>query len=641
LSLQLLLQLTPFKLINSISSCFYFIVLVNILSGAMENWGCVTYREVDLLVDPITASNSQKQRVAVVVAHELSHQWFGNLVTMAWWDDLWLNEGFASWAENWAVDLLYPEYSMWDQFTTDHLSSALSLDSLKSSHPIQVPIAHAEEVEQVFDAISYCKGGSVVRMIQSVLGMQNFQKGLAAYMKKHAYSNTETFDLWAALEEASGMPVGELMASWTEQMGFPFLRIVTEDWQADKVTFELEQKWFLADGSELDEEGTAKKWTVPILTCTSAGQQQDMTLMREKTASITIPLGGANDWVKLNAGQGAPIRVLPSEEMLQRLSTPIQMKALPAVDRAGLLSDAYAMVKAGHMSPDALIKLVGNYKDEDNYVVWDALSGVLSGLDKVLSDNPTLWAYFKNFARGFVLTLQDKIGWDESDADGHLTSLLRSTMVDLLNVFAHDDPAVVEQATTRFRAFQQDHNDVKSLPSGIRTSVFKIFIKNGGAKEYDEVKSYYQVAETNSEKNRVLSSLGSTEDVKLKQATMEWSTSGEIKLQDFFYPMGSVGRSSRTGREISWQYMQDNFDKIKNMLVGASPSLMDTVIVMCAGGFCSREKADEIQAFFEKNPLPNNTRTIAQMLEAMRTNAQFMDTLVASALSREDFWTSL
>jgi puromycin-sensitive aminopeptidase len=607
----------------------------------MENWGLVTYREVDLLVDPVTASNSQKQRVAVVVAHELSHQWFGNLVTMAWWDDLWLNEGFASWAENWAVDLLYPDYAMWDQFTEDHLSSALSLDSLKSSHPIQVPIAHAEEVEQVFDAISYCKGGSVVRMIQSVLGMKNFQKGLAAYMKKHAYSNTETFDLWAALEEASGMPVGEMMASWTEQMGFPFLLIVAEDWQADKVVFELEQKWFLADNSELDEEGAAKKWTVPILTCTTAGQQEDMTLMREKTASITIPLSGADDWVKLNAGHGAPIRVLASEEMLKRLSKPIQTKSLPAVDRAGLLSDAYAMVKAGHMSPDALIKLVGNYKDEDNYVVWDALSGVLLGLDKVLSDNPILWAYFKSFARRFVLALKDKVGWDVSDSDGHLTTLLRSTMVDMLNVFAHDDPAVAKEATTRFRAFQLDHNDVKSLPSGIRTPVFKIFLKNGGAKEYEEVKAYFYTAETTSEKNRVLSSLGSSEDVQLKLATMEWSTSGEVKLQDFFYPMGSVGRSSREGREISWKYLQDNFDKIKSMLVGASPSLMDSVIVMCAGGFCSREKADEIEGFFKENPMPNNTRTIAQMLEAMRTNAKFMDTLVASALSKEEFWSSL
>jgi puromycin-sensitive aminopeptidase len=604
----------------------------------MENWGLVTYREVDVLIDPVTASSSQKQRVAVVVAHELSHQWFGNLVTMAWWDDLWLNEGFASWAENWGMELLYPDYAMWDQFTTGHLVRALSLDSLKSSHPIQVPIGHAEEVEQVFDAISYCKGGSVVRMIQMVLGMKNFQTGLAAYMKKHAYKNTETFDLWAALEEASGMPVGEMMASWTEQMGFPFLRIVSENWQADKVTFALEQKWFLADGSELDEEGTAKKWTVPILTCTSAGQQQDMTLMREKTASITIPLSGADDWTKLNAGQGAPIRVLPSEEMLKRLAKPIQSKLLSVSDRAGLLNDAYAMVKAGHMSPETLIKLVGNYKDEDSYIVWEALSSVLSGLDTVLADNPTLSANFRNFARGFVLTLQDKIGWDESASDGHLTSLLRSMLIGLLEVFAFDDPAVVQEATTRFHAFQQDHNDVKSLPSGIRTPVFKIYLKNGGAKEYQEVKSYFYTADTNVERKHVLYSLGAIRDEKLKLATLDWATSGEVKIQDFFYALGSLGDE---GREISWKYYQDHFDKISLMTAGASASIMSAVIVMCCNGFCSHEKAQEIEAFFEQHPLPLNTRRIEQLVESMRTNANFLQMLVASNLSQPEFWSSL
>jgi puromycin-sensitive aminopeptidase len=166
--------------------------------GAMENWGLVTYRDVDLLIDPVTASNSQKQRVCTVVCHELAHQWFGNLVTMTWWDDLWLNEGFASWAENYAANEAFPDYEMWSQFVNDHLSRALKLDGLLSSHPIQVPIHHAEEVEQVFDAISYCKGGSVVRMIRAVLGMPKFKEGLSHYMKKFAYGNTETLDLWGA-----------------------------------------------------------------------------------------------------------------------------------------------------------------------------------------------------------------------------------------------------------------------------------------------------------------------------------------------------------------------------------------------------------------------------------------------------------
>eukprot|EP00971_Amphidinium_carterae_P057897 1145120-Amphidinium_carterae.2 len=178
-----------------------------------------------MLIDPKTASNSQKQRVQTVVAHELAHQWFGNLVTMTWWDDLWLNEGFASWCQYFAANLAKPDYKLWDQFLLDMMTPALTLDGLKTSHPIQVPIKHAEEVQEVFDLISYRQGGSVIHLAHEVLGHEAFQKGLQLYMQKHQYSNTETLDLWAAWNEASGMPLSEIMACWTEQMGYPLLEV--------------------------------------------------------------------------------------------------------------------------------------------------------------------------------------------------------------------------------------------------------------------------------------------------------------------------------------------------------------------------------------------------------------------------------
>ena len=259
--------------------------------GAMENWGLVTYREVDVLIDPVKASSQQRQRVCTVVTHELAHQWFGNLVTMDWWDDLWLNEGFASWTENMAADALFPEWKMWEQYSVDHAAAALRLDALRSSHPIQVPIKHAEEVEEVFDAISYCKGSYVVRMAHAVLGRENFQKGLVAYMKKHQYSNTVTADLWAAWEESSGMPIGEMMKSWTEQMGYPVLKVVGSSFSGGKATIELEQKWFLSDGSEVKAD-EAKLWCVPILTATSSGVGDEIHMMREDKMKIVVDMSG-------------------------------------------------------------------------------------------------------------------------------------------------------------------------------------------------------------------------------------------------------------------------------------------------------------------------------------------------------------
>ena len=612
-------------------------------AGAMENWGLVTYRDVDLLIDPLTASNGQKQRVTTVVCHELAHQWFGNLVTMQWWDDLWLNEGFASWAENWSAHLLYPDYAMWDQFVTDHLSSALKLDGLQSSHPIQVPIAHAEEVEQVFDAISYCKGGSVVRMICAVLGMPNFQKGLANYMQSHAYGNTETYHLWQAWEEVSGVPIQEMMASWTEQMGFPLVKVVNEDWQDDKVVLELEQSWFLADGSDVPDDGKAKLWTIPILAKTPAGTQADMILMREKTATVTIPLSSKDDWVKLNAGQEVPMRVLYSKEMLKRLHKAIETQELDApADRVGLVMDAYALVKANQkMTPEALIELISSYKNESDSVVWQGLSDALGGLESVLSDDENLYPMFTKFARELVLPLVDKIGWDKKPGDGHLTSLLRGPMVSLLSKFCSDDEAVQKEASKRCSAFLENPEDVQALPTDIKVPVFKIFLKSGGAKEYEDIKGYFYSAKDNSERKHVLNSLGSTTDPKLKLATLDWATSGEVKLQDFFYAIGSVGRSGKVGRNITWKYFQENHESMSKMLAQASPSLMGAVIVMCAGGFCSIDKADEIDEFFSKHPFPKNSRKISQMTENMRANGKFLATLQNSRLSDMSFWNEL
>mmetsp|Transcript_27434 Transcript_27434/g.64303 ORF Transcript_27434/g.64303 Transcript_27434/m.64303 type:complete len:894 (-) Transcript_27434:208-2889(-) len=612
-------------------------------AGAMENWGLVTYRDVDLLIDPETASNSQKQRVCSVVSHELAHQWFGNLVTMAWWDDLWLNEGFASWAQDYASDKIYPEYQVWDQFCTDALQSALVMDGMLSSHPIQVPIAHAEEVEQVFDAISYYKGGSVVRMIKAVLGMDAFRKGLGNYMVKHAYGNTETIDLWKAWEDASSMPVPEMMASWTEQMGFPLVKVIAEDWQDDKVVLTLEQSWFLTDGSEPPGDGKDKLWTIPIISCTSEGTQEDMVLMREKTATITIPLKSNTDWVKLNAGQEVPMRVHYSDEMMTRLTKAIADKALSSPsDRVGLIQDAYALVKANQtLSPESFMKLLASYNDESDYVVWKGMNSALRGLDSVLSGDEKIYLNYSEFAKKLVLPLVAKVGWEAKADDGHLSSLLRGLMIDLLCTFCFDDSGVANEAKSRCEAFFEDPLKSTVLSPDIKQYVFQIYLKNGGRKEYDTVKSYYGVASNNAERKLVLNSLGSISDKQLKIETLDWTTSGAIKIQDFFYPIGSVSSSGKEGRDVAWEYFQANHQRMHAMISTASSSLMAPCITFSCGRFATLEKADEVEQFFKDNPYHKNERRIAQMIEAMRANGKLLVNLQASALSETEFWDKL
>jgi puromycin-sensitive aminopeptidase len=459
--------------------------------GAMENWGLVTYREVDLMIDEARASSQQKQRVAIVVAHELAHQWFGNLVTMSWWDGLWLNEGFAAWMEHFGVDELYPDYHIWEQFTTDSFGAAQRLDSLRTSHPIIVPIKHAEEVEQVFDAISYCKGSTVVNMVHAIVGKDKFREGLQVYMKRHAYGNTETKDLWQAWSEVSGVDIASVMKTWTTRMGYPYVKTVSEVWSDSSVEFTLEQSWFLADGSEPNADEAADAiWQIPLLFATSSSTSEAAVLMTEKRQTFNVPLAGAEDWLRINAGQKALLRVATSQEQLKRLLPAVKSKALGAVDRSALLLDSYALAKAGLAPVESVVDVLKALEDADSSVVWDAISMILNALNSLMQTvgGPGYDAFIE-FGKRFVLKTFAKVGWDGRPDDGHSQKLLRATVVNLLETFAFFDPDVANEAKRRFDGHWEDPD---LLPTDYRSTVYRIVLKNGGIAEYEAIlKSFY------------------------------------------------------------------------------------------------------------------------------------------------------
>jgi puromycin-sensitive aminopeptidase len=225
----------------------------------------ITYRDTALLVDPDHTSAAAKQYVALVVGHELAHQWFGNLVTMEWWTHLWLNEGFATWIEYLCVDECFPDYDIWTQFCTADFARALELDALRHSHPIEVPIGHPDEINEIFDAVSYSKGASIIRMLHTYIGDAAFRKGMNSYLTKHQYSNAGTGDLWAALEQASGEKVAEIMSTWTEQLGYPVVKVTELKDRATETTrfFQLEQQKFAFEHNS-PEEFASFRWNIPI-----------------------------------------------------------------------------------------------------------------------------------------------------------------------------------------------------------------------------------------------------------------------------------------------------------------------------------------------------------------------------------------
>jgi puromycin-sensitive aminopeptidase len=598
-------------------------------AGAMENWGLVTYREVDLMIDAEKASSQQRQRVAIVVAHELAHQWFGNLVTMEWWDGIWLNEGFAAFMEHFCVDSLYPEYKIWEQYTTDAFGAAQRLDALRSSHPVIVPIKAAEEVEQVFDAISYCKGSTCVRAVQHVIGLDAFRTGLQTYFKKYQFSNANTDQLWAEWSAASGTDVGALMNTWTKTMGHPYVKVITEKWSSDSVEIELEQNWFLADGSAKPDE--MPLWSIPLQFATPYGIYPNKPeIMSNKRHTFKIPFQESNDrnWVKINADQKFLVRCAHSPEMARRLQPALQSGVLSAVDRAAVLLDSYALAKAGLGSIDSVVTILMALENEASTVVFNSCAGVLNGL-LLLTENISVECHtsFRKLGKRIVMNALSKCGWDPKANDQHSEKLFRSTCIGLLDAFASDEPTVFNEAKRRFDGH---FSDSSILPADYKTTVYKILLKSGDIEEYEAILKTFTDTDDNSLRKYAMNSLGASKSSSLKLRTLDWAVkSGDVKLQDFFYPIGSV-TGDGDGAELAWQYFQDNFEYIKEKLAKANSSLMDAVITFTCNRFCTHDKANEIELFFEKNSMPSNVRRISQLLENMRTSATFLDRIKES-----------
>eukprot|EP00928_Gymnodinium_smaydae_P013391 TRINITY_DN14887_c0_g2_i1.p1 TRINITY_DN14887_c0_g2~~TRINITY_DN14887_c0_g2_i1.p1 ORF type:complete len:888 (-),score=264.42 TRINITY_DN14887_c0_g2_i1:46-2709(-) len=610
------------------------IAIPDFSAGAMENWGLVTYREVALLCDEKTVSSVQKQRIASVITHELAHQWFGNLVTMGWWDDLWLNEGFANWMQTFAADALHPEWNIWESYVGKEQQQALSLDSLRSSHPIQVPIKKAEEVEEVFDAISYCKGGSVVRMIFAVLGKEKFQEGLRLYFKRHQYSNTETTDLWKAWAEASGKPIEQMMQSWTQQMGFPVVKIISDPGsQGDGSELEIEQRWFLADGS--NEPGDAEKqWMIPILAGSESGAEP-VTFMEPGGGARKVKCANSlkgKAWLKLNYGQHVPVRVLYPAGMLANLVK--NMSALPAEDRIGLLSDSFALCKAGSLEANALLSVLGGLAGEGNDKVWSEIGSVLAGLEKVVGQglDASTASSFKELAAHLVAPAFKSVGWDAAASDDDNQKMLRSILVGALAKFCDKDEAIAAEARKRCDAFLAAPNDTAVLSADIRAAVLGLAVKSCTSAElFDRIEKAHDEATDGAVRIHMYGAVGLAPTDALRQRALNWCLTDSVRSQDLIYIPASMAANGREGAEAVFAWVQKDYDRIYARLGETSMILFQHVAKISGSGFVTAERAAEVDSFWRSKPIFSKLeKAIAQTVEAIKNSAKFVERLKAS-----------
>jgi aminopeptidase N len=395
--------------------------------GAMENWGLVTYRTTAVLFDEATSDAKYKFRVAGIVAHELAHQWFGNLVTMDWWSELWLNEGFATWVGWFAVDHLYPDFNIWAQSIIDASESAFQLDSLRASHPIEVPVKNALEIGQIFDAISYMKGSCVIRMLSGHLGVEAFLQGVSEYLKAHAYGNATTKDLWAALSKASGKDVSTFMDTWIRKIGFPVLTVAEEPGQIS-----VRQKRFLSTGDVKPEEDTTLWWIPLGLLQESAAGDTKLALTAKEETLRNVD----ETFYKLNANQTGFYRTNYPAERLVKLGR--ARAKLSAEDRIGLVGDAAALAVAGEGTTAGLLALCAEFTEETNMFVWAQVVKSLSHIQSIFAGNGEIEAGLKKYVLQLVTPATEKIGWEFALKEDILTGRLRSLLIDTAGGAGHE-----------------------------------------------------------------------------------------------------------------------------------------------------------------------------------------------------------
>ena len=592
------------------------LALPDFAAGAMENWGAITYREVALLYDPQNSGASTRQRILQIVSHEMAHMWFGDLVTMEWWDDLWLNESFASWMGDKAVDHLYPEWHVWTQFVSHDTNAGLSLDGLRNSHPIEAKVANPAEIQELFDAISYSKGAAVLRMLEQFLGPDTFQRGLQAYIARHQYGNARTSDLWDALEQASGQPVTAIMDTWTGQMGYPLLRVSSKPADGG-VEVTLSQQRFLYDHLLGAAEDPAL-WRVPVSLLTSDASEAVDVLLTEREATVRLPdpASGDGGWLKANPGQTGFFRIDYAPEEWERLRTAVAGRQLPAIDRLGLQDDAYALVRAGMAPASLFLALAEAYREEEDATVWGDLAANLRSLDRLLFDSPCLPQY-RAYAADIFSGIVAKVGWDPQPGEGHLDALRR--IIVLGSAGHYGVGGVLDQAKERF---QRALEDPGSVHPDLRAVVYGLTAQGGDAATYEAMWDLQRRAELHEEKLRLLGALCRFTDPDLLRETLRRTLTTDVRSQDTVMLIGAVA-AGRSGRDLAWDFLVDNWEELDRRYGSGGFALMRLVSI--AGGFTTLERAQEVEDFFRDHPAPAAARTIQQSLEAIRLSARWLE----------------
>ncbi len=554
--------------------------------GAMENLGAVTYRETALLVDKKRATQDEMARVADVIAHELAHMWFGDLVTMKWWNGIWLNEAFATFMELKCVDAFRPDWKRWLTFAHFRASS-MDVDGLSSTRPVEFPVASPEEANAMFDTLTYGKGSSVLRMLEQYLGEETFRNGIRRYLKAHAYSNTETDDLWAALEAESGEPVGDIMSGWIYQGGYPQIDVSTT-----VGGYRLEQRHFRFLG-----EGEST-WQVPALY--RKGSEEGRVIVGDE--AIVMP---ADDDLLLNRGGDGFYRINYPAGTLQALAA--GLGDLEPAERYTLIADTWANVLAGAKPAADFIDLVSSLDGEDEPDVWGIAISGLAELGRVISsdDRPAL----QSKVRSLLGAQASEMGWDPKEGESDLTRRLRGLLLRTLGNLGND----ASTQTTARDVFDRSVEDRDAVDADVADAVIGIVAANGSTDEFERFLALRSDASSPQDEVRFLRAAAAVPEKETATRLVEMVLAGEIRSQDANWLLARLLGHRDTGPMV-WDQVKANWEEILTSMPPQNRRRMLDLIIYRS----EPEIAADIQSWLAEHPIGGAEKYTEQQMERLR-----------------------
>lgn len=561
-------------------------------AGAMENFGAITYRETALLVDPKTATINSKKNVALVIAHEMAHQWFGDLVTMHWWDNVWLNEGFATWMENKPVEAEHPEWHI-EQDVAANLDSTLNLDAQPTTRAIRAKADTREEIEQMFDGISYGKAGAVLLMVENYLGEETFRKGVHNYLAAHLYGNATAEDFWNAQTATSHKPVDKIMESLVAQPGAPILTFGEP--QDGKV--EVSQKrFFLSPGMKAD---ASQKWTLPVCFKSTSGQQCEV--LSPETASLKVPAGKL---FYANAGGKGYYRASYPANQYAAIVSNVE-SGLKPTERIAFIGDEWAQVRADKATVGDYLNLVSAVKNDSSAaVVETALGGVTTIMDRVAANQQEKDA-MASWLRATFSAVFAKLG-PASASDSPDRKQLRSLLFGILGTRAND-PAVLAQARTLAQKFIANP---ASVDPEIGHTAVAIAARHGDEQLFDKLADTYQNAKNPEIKVGALYMLGMFENPELERKALDFAGSEKVRKQDAMF-VYAVALQNDATRNLAWDYVKNHWSTIQNLI---TPEL-GGALAGSTGAFCSADARDDVQQFFSTHKVPSGEQAVKHAIE--------------------------